>query len=159
MRKRVRNTEQSDIQGTSATVIPDIATLSTSSAGPLVYAHMKLAEFRHELESYRQQADQEAERSKDSFIVRDRMLQLYSRFDAHERLMANEVFNEWALSEDEAVRFDALGLIRDLKIVTATPSLRELAERLGREQSPGAPFELEKVERIIAEIIQTGGVD
>jgi hypothetical protein len=120
---------------------------------------MKLAEFRREMESYRQQADSEAERLKDSFVVRNRMLQLYSRFDAHERLMANEVLTEWALSEDEAIRFDALGLIRDLKIITAAPWLRKLAERLGKEQSPGAPFELGKVERIIAEIIQTRSVD
>jgi hypothetical protein len=114
---------------------------------------MKLVEFRHEMESYRQQADKEGERLKDSFVVRKRLLQLYSRLDAHERLMADQVFGEWALSEDEAVRFDALGLIKDLKIVRATPSLRKLAERLGKEQSRGAPFELEKVRRIMVEIM------
>jgi hypothetical protein len=27
--------------------------------------------------------------------------------------MADQVFGEWALSEDEAIRFDALGLIKD----------------------------------------------
>jgi len=114
---------------------------------------MKLDEFRRQMESYRQQADKEATQLRDSFVVRRRLLQLYGRFDAHERLMANQLLSEWALSEDEAIRFDALGLIKDLKISTAMPSLRQLAERLRREQSPGAPFELEKVERIMAEIM------
>jgi uncharacterized protein with von Willebrand factor type A (vWA) domain len=91
--------------------------------------------------------------------VQKRLLQLYNRFDTHERLMANEVLSEWALSVDEATRFDALGLIKDLKIVAAVPSLRKLVERLGKELSPGAPFELEKVERIIAEITPVGRAD
>jgi hypothetical protein len=120
---------------------------------------MKLVEFRREMESYRQQADGEAQCQKDSSIVRKRLLQMYRRFDPDERLMASQVLSEWVLSEDEAVRFDALGLIRDLKIVAALPSLRKLAERLGSEQSPGAPFELEKVEHIIAEISPARGAD
>jgi hypothetical protein len=110
---------------------------------------MNLDEFRREMESYRQQADKEATRSKDSVLVERRLLQLYSRFDTDERLMADQVFSEWVLSADEAIRFVALAVIRVLKIVTAIPSLRRLAEHLSREQSPGAPFELEKVARII----------
>jgi hypothetical protein len=113
---------------------------------------MKLDEFRGDMEAYRRQADEEASYLKEPFVVRKRMLQLYSRFDTHERVMANQVLSEWVLSKDENVRFDALGLVKDLKIVTAVPSLRKLAERLSGEQSPGAPFELEKVERIITEI-------
>lgn len=113
---------------------------------------MKFDEFRRKMESYRQRADEEAAHLKDSFVVRKRLLELYRRFNTHERFMANQVLSEWALSEDEAIRFDALGLIKDLKIATAVPSLLQLAERLRREQSPGAPFELEKVERIITEI-------
>jgi hypothetical protein len=113
---------------------------------------MKLDEFRREMESCRRKADEEASYLKEPFVVRKRMLQLYGRFDTHERLMANQVLSEWVLSKDENVRFDSLGLIKDLKIVMAVPSLRKLAERLSKEQSPGTPFELEKVERIITEI-------
>jgi len=116
---------------------------------------MKLDEFRHEMEFYWRQADKEARRLKDAFFVRNRMLLLYGRFDAHERCMAHKVLSEWVLSEDEAVRFDALGLIKHLKVTAAMPPLRELVERLRREDSPGAPFEQEKVERIIAEILQS----
>jgi hypothetical protein len=113
---------------------------------------MELDEFRQQMEVYRQQADSEAAQLKDPFTVRKRMLRLYDRLDMRERLMADQVLSEWALSDDEATRFDALGLIRDLKIGTAAPSLRQLAQRLRKEQSPGAPFQLKKVERIIAEI-------
>ena len=90
--------------------------------------------------------------AEDSVWVERRLLQLYARFDANERLLANQVFSEWAFSRDEATRFIALVMIGRFKIVTAVPSLRKLAERLSGEQSPGAPFELEKVERMITEI-------
>ena len=104
------------------------------------------------MESYRRQADEEANRRKDSVWVEKQLLQLYGRFDEHERLMAHQVFAEWALSQDEATRFDALIMIGRFKIVTALPALRQLAERLRTERSPGAPFELDKVERLIVAI-------
>jgi hypothetical protein len=113
---------------------------------------MELDEFRREMESYRRQADEEANRRKDSVWVEKLLLQLYGRFDASERLMADKVFAEWVLSQDEATRFDALVMIRHFKIVTALPALRQLAERLSGERSPGAPFERDKVERLIAAI-------
>jgi hypothetical protein len=113
---------------------------------------MNLDEFRREMESYRRQADEEANRRKDSVWVEKQLLQLYGRFDEHERLMAHQVFAEWALSQDEATRFDALIMIGRFKIVTALPALRQLAERLRTERSPGAPFELDKVERLIVAI-------
>jgi len=116
---------------------------------------MKLDEFRSEMESYREEAAEEAARRKDSVYVQKRMLRLYGRFDADERLMADQVINEWVLSEDESVRFTAQALIRDLKIAIAVPSLRKLAEHLAKEQTPGAPFELQKVASIIVELILT----
>jgi hypothetical protein len=113
---------------------------------------MELDEFRCEMESYRRQADEEANRRKDSVLVERRLLQLYGRFDASERLMANQIFSEWTHSQDETTRFDALVMIRHFKIATALPALRQLAERLSGERTPGAPFELEWVERIMTEI-------
>ena len=113
---------------------------------------MNLDEFRREMETYRRGADEEATRRKESFLVEKQLLQLYGRFDEHERLTAHQVFAEWALSQDEATRFDALVMIRRFKIVTALPALRQLAERLRTERSPGAPFELDKVERLIIAI-------
>ncbi|MGD0182849.1 MAG: hypothetical protein ABSC15_23810 [Terriglobales bacterium] len=65
--------------------------------------------------------------------------------------MADQVLDEWVLSEDENVRFDALALIHDLKIATAMPSLRALATRLTSSTVPSAPYELKKVNRLIEE--------
>lgn len=79
----------------------------------------------------------------------DRMHAMYQKFDAEERSMANQVLIEWALSDSEKVRFDALVLINDFHIVSAIPALRELAIRLESTNTPGAPYELKKVERII----------
>ena len=121
-------------------------------ANRLTYSRMNLDEFRREMETYRRGADEEAARRKESFLVEKQLLQLYGRFDEYERLMAHQVFAEWALSQDEATRFDALVMIRRFKIVTALPALRQLAERLRGERSPGAPFELDKVERLIIAI-------
>ncbi len=66
--------------------------------------------------------------------------------------MADQVLCEWALSDDEVIRFDALGLISDLKMHAAVPALRRLGDRLRKVRSPSAPFELQKVQRIIGEI-------
>ncbi len=44
--------------------------------------------------------------------------------------MADQVLAEWALSEDEKVRFDGLALIDDFPIATAIPALQKLAKRL-----------------------------
>ena len=64
--------------------------------------------------------------------------------------MADQVLAEWALSDDEAVRFDALALIDEFKITNAAPALRKLKSRLASSSEPGAPYELQKVYRIIA---------
>ena len=69
--------------------------------------------------------------------------------------MANRVLAEWALSDDENVRFDALALIDDFKIASAAPALQELARRLASDGTPGAPYELKKVRRIISNLAST----
>jgi cysteinyl-tRNA synthetase len=110
---------------------------------------MKLDEFRLEMESYRQDANSEAMALKDSYLVLERLHALYEKFDAEEQMLANQVIEEWVLSEEERMRFDALALIDDFKIVSAATALRKLANRLPSSNAPGAPFELRKVNRII----------
>ena len=88
--------------------------------------------------------------------VRKRLHALYQRFDIEERTMANQVLAEWILSDDEDLRFDALSLINDFKIVSAIPALRELATRLESTNTPGAPFERMKVQRIIRNLAEGG---
>ena len=92
----------------------------------------------------------EAISQKDPYIELERLRDLYGKFNTGERRMADQVLGEWALSEDEGVRFDALALIDDLKIDTAVPALHELAARLASSMPPSAAFELKKIHRIIA---------
>ena len=89
---------------------------------------------------------------KDPQYAVDQLCDLYGRFDAGERLMADRVIDEWALSDDEGVRYDAQALIRRYSIVRAAEVLRKLAIRLESTMSPGAPFELKKVNQILVSL-------
>src|SRR5690348_273188 len=101
-----------------------------------------LDEFRIEMEAYRQAADEEARSRKDSQATLSKLRALYHRLDATQRNMANQVLAEWAISQDETMRFDALHLIRVFGIHAAIPALQTLAIRLRSDTSPGAPYEL-----------------
>ncbi|MGH8548573.1 MAG: hypothetical protein ACRERU_08245 [Methylococcales bacterium] len=83
-----------------------------------------------------------------SYLALDRLHRLYRKFDAEERVMADQVLMEWALSEDENVRFDAL----DFKIGKAMPTLKTPARRLASSSTPGASYELQKVDRILRDL-------
>jgi len=113
---------------------------------------MNFDEFRRQMESYRKAVDDEAASLKDSYLALDRLHAVYRKFDLEERAMANKVLVEWALSEDENLRFDALALIDDLKIKDAKTALLQLASRLATSQTSSAPYELRKVKRIIADL-------
>jgi hypothetical protein len=113
---------------------------------------MNLHEFRQEMESYRRSVDEEARALKDSYLALDRLHALYGRFDAVERTMADQVLTEWALSDDEGRRFDALALIDDFKVTAAAAALKLLAGRLASSTAPGAPYELQKVDRILEDL-------
>lgn len=118
---------------------------------------MTYEEFKSEMEAFRTDAIKEGLDCKDSYLVLERLHSLYEKFDVSEQLMANHVIVDWALSEKEDLRFDALALISEFKIRQTVPALRELAERLRGTHTPGAPFELKKVHRIIGELTVTPG--
>ena len=117
---------------------------------------MTLNEFRVEMASYRRCADDEAKVLKDPYVTLEKLRVLYGNFNDAERRMANQVLNEWTLSEDESVRFDALAMIDDLKLATAVPTLNKLGERLGTSTQPGAPYELKKIYRILFGLTMSG---
>jgi len=54
------------------------------------------------------------------YIAVDRLPALYETSDKGEKQLADQIIREWALSEDEGVRFGAIALIRSLKLRTAT---------------------------------------
>ncbi len=113
---------------------------------------MKLHEFRQEMESYRRTVDEEARTLRDSYLALDRLHDLYRGFDPAERAMADQVLAEWALADDQGLRFDALALIDDFKVRGAAAALKTLAGRLATSSVPGAPYELQKVDRILKDL-------
>ena len=56
------------------------------------------------------------------------------------------------LSDDDALRYDALAIVRKFKIPSALPALDELAERLRGATAPGAPYELLDVHRVMTSL-------
>jgi hypothetical protein len=82
-------------------------------------------------------------------LALERLQELYLKLDARERFMADQLLAEWSMSENEGIRFDALALIRDFRIVKALPSLQALRARLVRSAAVGAPCELKKVDRLV----------
>jgi hypothetical protein len=59
-------------------------------------------------------------------------------------------------SVGESARFLPLFLIREFGIVSALPRLRVLADWLESQDTPGAPYEWAKVNRIIGALVEGG---
>jgi hypothetical protein len=113
---------------------------------------MMLEDVRERLDAFWASANREANEFKDSMRALERLSGFYRSLDDRERDLANRVFAEWALNDDEAKRFDAVALIRQFQIASAEPELRELVARLDRSDDPGAPFESEKVEALLRDL-------
>lgn len=113
---------------------------------------MSIDETRLKMADYRQTLIHEASSFKTSFYVQARLRSFYSQIGGDERKAADRVLADWALSDDAALRFDALDLIREFSIVTAVPALRELAQRLRRSTVPGATDEMALVNRVAADL-------
>jgi len=110
---------------------------------------MTLDEMRSALADYRASADAQGAAFKDSHLALFELKKLYVRLDEPERTLANRVIAEWLLSEDEGLRFDALTLAEEFLILTTSEALQELANRLRVATTPGAPYELKRVNRVL----------
>lgn len=115
---------------------------------------MTIEDFRREMASYRLAADHQGALSKDPYVTLEKLRALYKQLDSADKQMADQVFAEWALSENESIRFDALALIHDLEIRAAVPALLNLATRLTSSSAPSAPYELKKVHRTITHVAE-----
>ena len=78
----------------------------------------------------------------------------YRSLTEGERVDVDQLLIEQLASEDETVRFDALALVREFRIVAALPALRRLADWLETQDSPGAPYEWAKVNRFIGALAE-----
>jgi len=97
----------------------------------------------------RNRLDAQAQAMKVSQAAIVELSRRYIDLDLEARGVVDGLISEWALSDDENLRFDALALISNHGIKTALPALEDLLVRLNGSANPGAPYEREKVRRII----------
>ncbi len=90
--------------------------------------------------------------AKDSQGAIVELFKLYSKLDPDERKAANKDLFEAIRDGDETFRYDALAITSEFKLADAMPHLNHLAIRLQMDDSPGAPFELQWVQRIIQKL-------
>lgn len=96
----------------------------------------------------REEISARAIREKNSQSAIRVMANRYQSLVPSDQQIIKGLFIDQLSSGDETVRFDALALIREFRITEAAPALRRLAERLEGENTPGAPYEWELVNRI-----------
>jgi hypothetical protein len=117
---------------------------------------MTFDDFREGMNSFWEAANRRARELKDPIYALERTASMYARLEREDRDHADRVFSEWLLSEDEAKRYVAVALIREFRVATAAPALRELVLKLRDSDDPGAPFEREKVEHLLSELDADG---
>jgi hypothetical protein len=115
---------------------------------------MNLSDFRTEMYAFWAAAVDEALGLKDAYRSVERLGSFYRNLDQASRELADVVLAEWVLSEDEKLRFDALAVVDDFLVASALPALCQLAARLSSAGTPGAPFEIERVEGIVQRLTQ-----
>ena len=109
---------------------------------------MNFDEFRGHIESFRRTVEEEGTLRKDSYYCLDKLYKFYKQLDDEERKMADKVLSEWVLSDHENIRFEAMAMIREFKVVTTSEALRKQAVELRFSRSPGAPYEIIKIQSI-----------
>jgi hypothetical protein len=113
---------------------------------------MILEDLRKRMMACRQAADEQASELKDPYLALAMLSDFYRQLETDEGGMASVVLCEWALSDDEALRFDALAMIDEFEVAAALPALQQLLKRLGSSSAPGAFYETQKVKRILARL-------
>ena len=103
---------------------------------------------RPEMSDLRRSADAESIRLKDSQHALLVLFDYYRNLPVDRQIAAVELISDWLLSDDEALRFDALALVDEFGLKSTKPFLLVLAARLSASTAPGAKFELEKVHRL-----------
>lgn len=117
---------------------------------------MTFVEFRGGMNAFWETATRRAKELKDPIDALERTAAMYSRLRGEDRDHANRVFDEWLLSDDESKRYVAIALIREFRVATAAPALRDLVRKLTESDDPGASFEREKVEGLLSEFGANG---
>jgi hypothetical protein len=114
-------------------------------------------EFRQALYRYWEELYQRGKELKDPYVPLVALRSLYSKLDADQRSLANEVLGEWALSDSTARRYDALALISEFKVTTALPVVEELMRRFAKATGPSARHDLDHARRLAAKLMEHQG--
>ena len=77
------------------------------------------------------------------------LFERYRALEPGERTIVDQTVIEWLAARDEGVRWDALAIIGEFGLIAALPQLEELRLRLASATGPGAPFERDRVDRLI----------
>ena len=113
---------------------------------------MTLEHVRGQLETLRSSSESEARLLKDAQLTLDRLRTAYDAMPEDDRSSADSVIVDWLKSDDENRRFDAIALIDEFRIASAIPVMRWLRHRLISNHNPGAPFEIEKIDRVLVDL-------
>lgn len=113
---------------------------------------MTLEGLREEFDAIWVSANREADQFKDPMLVLERVKSTYYSLSPKQQDAMDWVFADWVLDKNEAKRWDALALVRELRISCAAPALRALSRRLENSDDPGAPFERKKIEGLLVEL-------
>ncbi len=79
----------------------------------------------------------------------------YRELAALEKACIDAEIADWLHSDDPRLRFDAIALVVEHRIISALPALESLRGRLEAATDPGAPSERAKVERAMQQLADT----
>lgn len=108
------------------------------------------SDIRSQWHGFQSRVSREATESKQSQGALFDLFERYRSLDPTERAAVDRLLAEDVLSDSELERYDAEAMIREFQIRSALPSLRRLADRLEADDSPGAPYEWAKVNKLIS---------
>lgn len=106
------------------------------------------------LEATRQELLDLAIARKDPQAILNDLLILFEQLSPHQRSEADRIVATWLESSDEGKRFEAEFIVEELKIRSAVPALRRLAQSLAASADPFASSELAKVNRILQLVLR-----
>jgi hypothetical protein len=115
---------------------------------------------------YCEETSDRAAASKDPNAALPIIAAMYAQLSDDERAVINELLVEQLAPDEpvagapwsvgESARFLPLFLIREFGIASALPGLRVLADWLETQDTPGAPYEWAKVNRVIGVLVERG---
>ncbi len=105
-----------------------------------------------DIEAFRCSVKAEAQQLKDPMYAIDALIHYWRNAPTDQSNGLTATLNTWILSEDADYRYDGMVIARELRIISAVPVLHRLHRRLQDLTGHEVPFEIKKVEGLIAEL-------